>query len=64
MLVLSRRFGEKIIVGERELTITVVEIREGSVRIGIDAPRATPVYREEIYLARQRGEVPVKKEPE
>ena len=48
MLVLTRRPGESIVVGEN-IVITVIEIKGGQVRIGIDAPRNVDVYREEIY---------------
>ena len=49
MLVLTRRPGESIVVGE-DIVITVIEIKGGQVRIGIDAPRSVEVYREEIYV--------------
>jgi carbon storage regulator len=48
MLVLTRRPGESIIVGQN-IVVTVIEIKGGQVRIGIDAPREIEVYREEIY---------------
>jgi len=48
MLVLTRRPGESIVVGE-DIVVTVIEIKGGQVRIGIDAPRDVEVYREEIY---------------
>jgi carbon storage regulator len=48
MLVLTRRPGESIVVGEN-IVVTVIEIKGGQVRIGIDAPRDIDVYREEIY---------------
>ena len=48
MLVLTRRPGESIVVGE-DIVITVIEIKGGQVRIGIDAPRSVEVYRKEIY---------------
>ena len=48
MLVLTRRPGESIIVG-KDIVITVIEIKGGQVRIGIDAPREVQVHREEIY---------------
>jgi len=48
MLVLTRRPGESIVVGQN-IVITVIEIKGGQVRIGIDAPREIDVYREEIY---------------
>ncbi len=50
MLVLSRQIDEKIIIGD-SIVITVVEIRRGLVRLGIDAPRDVPVHREEVYNA-------------
>ena len=48
MLVLTRRPGESIVVGEN-IVVTVIEIKGGQVRIGVDAPREVAVYREEIY---------------
>ena len=47
MLVLSRKVGERIWIGE-EIAITVVRISGGSVRIGIEAPNHLPVLREEL----------------
>lgn len=47
MLVLSRKLGEKIRIGEN-IAITVVQIDHGRVRIGIEAPRDLPVDREEV----------------
>lgn len=49
MLVLSRRAGQRIRVGE-DIVITVVEVEGGRVRVGIDAPRSVVVHREEIYM--------------
>jgi len=48
MLVLTRRSGESIIVGD-EITITVIEIKGNSVRLGIDAPSDVRIFRKEIY---------------
>ncbi len=48
MLILSRRPGESIVIGG-EVVVTVVEVRGGQVRIGIDAPRSVEVHREEVY---------------
>ncbi|MEM9035344.1 MAG: carbon storage regulator CsrA [Actinomycetota bacterium] len=48
MLVLSRRKGESVIIGDN-VTITVVDVRGDQIRLGIDAPRSVKVYREEVY---------------
>ncbi len=47
MLVLSRKLGEKIIIGEN-ITITVVDIDRGKIRLGIEAPREVPIFRQEL----------------
>jgi carbon storage regulator len=47
MLVLSRKLGEKIVIGEN-IVITVVKIDRNQIRIGVEAPSDIPVYREEI----------------
>ncbi len=47
MLVLTRRVGERIQVGD-EVVITVVRIADGSVRIGVDAPPQVTVLRSEL----------------
>ena len=47
MLVLSRKLGEKIVIGEN-IVITIVKIDRNQIRIGIEAPQDIPVYREEI----------------
>ena len=48
MLILTRRGGESLKIGH-EVTVTVVSIRGSEVRIGVDAPRAIPVHRKEVY---------------
>ncbi len=48
MLVLTRKAGEGIIIGD-DIRITVVEMKGGGVRIGIDAPRELKVHRQEVY---------------
>lgn len=48
MLVLTRRVGEGIVIGD-DVRVTVLEDREGKIRIGIDAPRDKKIYRQEVY---------------
>jgi len=48
MLVLTRKIGEGIVIGE-DVTVTIVEMKGGNVRIGIDAPRDKKIYRQEIF---------------
>ena len=50
MLVLSRRIGEKLVIN-KNITLTVVDIRGDKVRLGIDAPRDISIHREEVALA-------------
>lgn len=49
MLVLSRKQGESIIIGN-DIVVTVLEVRPDHIRLGIDAPRSVSVHREEVYL--------------
>jgi len=49
MLILTRKSDEAIRI-DKDVKITVVEIRGNQVRLGIEAPGEIPVYREEIYL--------------
>jgi carbon storage regulator len=55
MLVLSRKNGEKILIGDN-ISITVVEIDHNKVRLGIEAPREVPIYREELKAYRLDSE--------
>ena len=50
MLIITRRAGEKVMVGD-DVVIHVMEIVGNTVRVGIEAPRSLPVYREEIWNA-------------
>lgn len=47
MLVLSRRVGDSVVIGD-DVVVTVLEIRGDVVRIGIDAPREVAVRRQEL----------------
>lgn len=55
MLVLSRHWNERIVIGD-DIVITVVEIRGDKVRLGIEAPIQVPVHRQEVYEAIKRQE--------
>ena len=48
MLILTRRVGETITIGE-DVKVTVLGVKGNQVRIGIDAPKSVAVHREEIY---------------
>ncbi|MCD6526717.1 MAG: carbon storage regulator CsrA [Desulfuromonas sp.] len=48
MLVLTRKVGEGIIIGD-DIKLTIVEIKGGTIRLGIDAPRSKKIYRQEVY---------------
>ena len=50
MLVLSRRIGESIAIGD-DITITILDIRGDTIRVGIDAPRSVSVNRAELIAA-------------
>lgn len=55
MLILSRRVGETLRVGE-DVSVTVLGVKGTQVRIGISAPREVPVHRAEIYERIRREE--------
>lgn len=55
MLVLSRKVNESIVINS-EIVITVIEIRDDKVRLGIEAPAQVTVHRREVFDAIQREE--------
>jgi carbon storage regulator len=50
MLILTRRAGERVVIGD-DVLVTVMEVSGQTVRLGIAAPQGLPIYREEIWLA-------------
>jgi carbon storage regulator len=48
MLVLSRKEGERLVIGDR-IVVTVVHVEGGRVKLGVEAPREIGIWREEIY---------------
>jgi carbon storage regulator len=54
VLILTRRVGESIMIGD-DIVLTVSEVRGDAVRIGIQAPRSVQVHREEVYRELQKA---------
>ena len=61
MLILTRRVGETVVIGN-DVTVTVLGVKGNQVRLGVNAPREVAVHREEIY-ERIQGEQPAEAEP-
>ena len=55
MLVIGREVGEIIVIGDN-IRIMVVDVREGVVRFGVEAPRSVQVHRAEVYKRIKEGE--------
>lgn len=49
MLILSRKTGEKLIIGD-DIELTILGIKGNQVRVGVNAPKDVSVHREEVYL--------------
>jgi carbon storage regulator len=59
MLILTRRIGETLMIGDR-VTVTVLEVKGNQVRLGINAPKEVAVHREEVFerINRERLNMP------
>ena len=55
MLILTRRVGETVMIGE-DITVTVLGVKGNQVRVGVNAPRNVAVHREEIFERIKREE--------
>lgn len=53
MLILTRRIGESIIIGDNIIVKFLGKNSYGEIRIGIEAPKETPINREEVYIKMQ-----------
>lgn len=62
MLILTRRVGETLMIGE-QVTVTVLGVKGNQVRIGINAPKDIAVHREEIFQRIKHEHDPVAAEP-
>jgi carbon storage regulator len=59
MLILTRRVGETVMIGN-DVTVTILGVKGNQVRVGINAPKNVAVHREEIYerIRREQGDSP------
>ncbi len=56
MLILTRRVGETLMIGD-EVAVTILAVKGNQVRIGVDAPKEVAVHREEIYKRIKKNEM-------
>lgn len=56
MLILTRRPGESLLIGD-EVSVTVLGVRGGQTRLGVDAPRDIEIHREEVAQQHQNSRV-------
>jgi len=55
MLVLTRKCGEKVVMPQQDVVVTVLEVRGDRVRIGIEAPAQIRIHRHEVWQRIQQG---------
>lgn len=60
MLILTRRVGETITIGD-DIVVRILGVSGGNIRVGVSAPKDVPVHRGEIYSRIAAGEPQVKK---
>ncbi|EHL30524.1 carbon storage regulator CsrA [Legionella drancourtii] len=53
MLILTRRIGEGVVLGDNEINFTILGVQGNQVRLGFNAPKHIPINRDEIYLRLQ-----------
>jgi len=58
MLVLTRKLGEKIVIGDKTIVLTVLDIHHRVVSLGIDADRSIPVFRKELVSGKTEASPP------
>jgi len=54
MLILSRHIGESLII-DKKIKVTILGVRRGQIRVGIEAPKDVDVHREEIFVKIQEA---------
>ncbi|HTN74896.1 MAG TPA: carbon storage regulator [Pirellulaceae bacterium] len=64
MLILTRGVGEKLVIGNGEIVVSIERIAGDVVRIGIQAPQTTPIMRQEILAPPPAGVVVDKQSPQ
>ena len=62
MLILTRRVGETLMIGD-DIAVTVLGVKGGQVRVGVNAPRDVIVHREEIYERIREEDPPPEQHP-
>ena len=61
MLILTRKVGETLIIGD-DITVTICAVKNSQVRVGIKAPKDVEIHREEIYERIQKEKEALKRE--